>query len=228
MMGWACAFRSLSCSGQGEARSERAAEFVDQCQVPSATTDLEAPPAHVGSMARRLERGEMMESRTKVFGHPIHPMLVVFPMGLFISAVIFDLLYFWGGNTALASVAFWNIGVGIIGGLLAAVFGTIDWFAIPAGTRAKRLGLLHGVGNVVVVLMFAASWWLRSTLPDFTPSTAATALAVVAVMLVAVTGWLGGELVDRLGVGVDDGAHLDAPSSLTSQHVPSTARRPAL
>jgi uncharacterized membrane protein len=163
-----------------------------------------------------------MESRAKLLGHPVHPMLVVFPLGLFITAVIFDVLYVARGTATFPAVSYWNIGVGIIGGLLAAVFGTLDWLAIPSGTRAKRLGLLHGLGNVVVVGLFAVSWWLRSNAPDNIPSTGAVLLGLAAVGLGAVTGWLGGELVDRLGVGVDDGANLNATSSLRQ---PAHARR---
>jgi uncharacterized membrane protein len=97
------------------------------------------------------------------------------------------------------------------------VFGLIDWFAIPAGTRAKRIGLLHGGSNVVVVLMFAVVWLMRGDTLDNAPTTTLFLLEVVALALGSVAGWLGGELVDRLGVGVDDGAHLDAPSSLSGR-----------
>jgi uncharacterized membrane protein len=158
-----------------------------------------------------------MESRAKLLGHPVHPMLIVLPLGLFIGAVVFDGVYLWRGTPIFATVAYWNVAAGIIGGLLAAVFGLIDWLAIPAGTRAKRIGLLHGGSNVVVVLIFAAVWWMRRDAPDLTPTTALFLLEVVALALGAVAGWLGGELVDRLGVGVDDGAHLDAPSSLSGR-----------
>src|SRR5919106_6298561 len=102
-----------------------------------------------------------MESKAKLLGHPIHPMLIVLPLGLFIAAVIFDALYLWRGSTAFATAAYWNIAAGIVGGLLAAVFGLLDWLAIPAGTRAKRIGLLHGATNVVVVLTFAFVWLMR-------------------------------------------------------------------
>ena len=158
-----------------------------------------------------------MESRVKLLGHPVHPMLVVFPLGLFIAAVIFDGIYLWRGSAMFASVAYWNIAAGIIGGLAAAVFGLIDWLAIPSGTRAKRIGLLHGGSNVVVVLIFAAVWWMRADAPDLTPTTNVFLLEVAALAIGSVAGWLGGELVDRLAVGVDDGAHLDAPSSLSSR-----------
>jgi uncharacterized membrane protein len=158
-----------------------------------------------------------MESKAKLLGHPIHPMLIVLPLGLFIAAVVFDALYLWRGSPTFAAVGYWNIAGGIIGGLLAAVFGLVDWLAIPAGTRAKRIGLLHGGTNVVVVLLFAFVWWTRSTATDMVVSTNLFLIEVVALVLGSVAGWLGGELVDRLGVGVDDGAHLDAPSSLSGR-----------
>ncbi|HXF60212.1 MAG TPA: DUF2231 domain-containing protein [Caldilineaceae bacterium] len=164
-----------------------------------------------------------MESRAKAFGHPIHPMLIVLPLGLFIAAVIFDILYYITGNATLAAVAYYDIAAGILTGLLAAIFGLWDWLAIPGGTRAKSVGLWHGAGNVVIVLLFAISWWLRRGEPDFVPSIWAFILALVGVGLGALTGWLGGELVYRLRVAVDDGAHLDAPSSLSGEPATRTA-----
>src|SRR5690242_13896946 len=102
-----------------------------------------------------------MESRAKLFGHPIHQMLIVFPLGLLGMSVIFDIIRILGGTPGLATASYYMIAAGVISGLLAAVFGLVDWLAIPAGTRAKRVGLWHAVGNVVVVVLFAASWWLR-------------------------------------------------------------------
>jgi len=113
-------------------------------------------------------------------------------------------------------VAFWMITAGVIGALLAAIFGLIDWLAIPSGTRAKQVGLWHGVGNVVIVLLFIVSWLIRLN-AQANPSVIAYILSVVGVVLALFTGWLGGELVERLGVGVDEGANLNAPSSLSGQ-----------
>jgi uncharacterized membrane protein len=162
-----------------------------------------------------------MESRAKLLGHPIHPMLVVIPLGMFIGAVLFDALYLWTGYSTLAAAAYWNIVGGIAGGLLAAVFGLIDWLAIPSATRAKRIGLLHGGSMVVVVGMFGFAWLMRSTAGDSTgdiaPTTGVFLLEAAALLIGGVAGWLGGELVDRLAVGVDDGAHLNAPSSLSGR-----------
>jgi uncharacterized membrane protein len=106
----------------------------------------------------------------------------------------------------------------VITGLLAAVPGTLDWLAIPRTTRAKRVGLIHGVGNVIVVALFAVSWFLRRDEPTLPPTEAVVA-GLLGAGIAVVTGWLGGELVNRLGVGVDDGANLNAPSSLTSRSV---------
>lgn len=156
-----------------------------------------------------------MESRTKAFGHPVHPMLIVFPLGLLSTAVVFDVLHMITGNTAFTVAAAYAIAAGIVGGLVAAVFGLIDWLAIPNQTRARRIGLLHGVSNVVVVLLFAGSWLVRATATDWDPGAWALVFSFTGLVLAGAAGWMGGELVDRLGVGVDDGAHLDAPSSLS-------------
>ncbi len=165
-----------------------------------------------------------MESKAKLFGHPIHPMLIVLPLGLFVMAVFSDIAYMVTKNPMFAMISYWNIGAGIAGGLLAAVFGFIDWLAIPSGTRAKAIGLYHGVGNVIVVALFLISCLMRYGVEGYIPSTAASVLIFFAIGLGLITSWLGGELVDRLGVGVDDGAHLNAPSSMSGRPASSTAR----
>jgi uncharacterized membrane protein len=157
-----------------------------------------------------------MESRFKLAGHPLHQMLIVFPLGLLATAVVFDVIFLVTDNPGWTQAAYYMIGAGVVTGLLAAVPGAVDWMAIPRGTRAKRIGLIHGVGNVIVVALFAMSWVLRGENPTLPPTEAVVA-GLLGAAIAVVTGWLGGELVDRLGVGVDDGAHLDAPSSLTSQ-----------
>ena len=159
-----------------------------------------------------------MESRVKVAGHPLHQMLLVFPLGLLATAVVFDVIFLVTDNPTWTQAAFYMIGAGVITGLMAAVPGALDWWAIPRGTRAQRVGLIHGLGNVVVVGLFAFSWLLRRDNPTLPPTEAVVA-GLLGAGISVVTGWLGGELVDRLGVGVDDGAHLNAPSSLTNRSV---------
>jgi len=156
----------------------------------------------------------------KLLGHPIHQMLIVFPLGLLGASVVFDVLAMVTGSTGLATASYYMIAAGVISGLLAAPFGFVDWLGIPKATRARSIGAIHGLGNVGVVLLFGGSWLLR--MPDpLTPSGAALGLSFAGFLIALVTGWLGGELVDRLGVGVDEGANVNAPSSL---HGPATTR----
>ncbi|MEV0805305.1 DUF2231 domain-containing protein [Micromonospora sp. NPDC050200] len=156
-------------------------------------------------------------------GHGIHPMMIVFPLGLFATAVIFDILYLITDRAGFQISAAYNIGIGVIGGLVAAVFGFIDWRAIPSGTRAKRVGAIHGVGNVVVVLLFAVSWFARASAENWEPKALALICSFVGIVLVGMTAWLGGELVERLGISVSDDAGVNASSSLS--HRPARGAR---
>jgi uncharacterized membrane protein len=156
-----------------------------------------------------------MEGKAKFLGHSVHPILIVFPLGLLATAVIFDVIYLIWGNTLFATVSYWMMAAGIIGGLIAAPFGLIDWISIPSGTRAKSVGLIHGIVNVLTVGVFLVSWYLRSGAPE-RPPMAASALGILGLVMALVGGWLGGELVERLGVGVHPGANPDAPSSLST------------
>jgi uncharacterized membrane protein len=163
-----------------------------------------------------------MESRAKLFGHPIHPILIPFPLGLLTTSVVFDVIYLLTGDGKWSGISFWMIAAGVIGGLAVAVFGLIDWLTIPSGTRAKAVGMRHGTANVVVVTLFIVSWLLRADAPG-DPGTVAIVLSFVAVGLASLGGFLGGELVVRLGVGVTEGAHLNAPSSLSRRPVGRTS-----
>ncbi len=169
-----------------------------------------------------------MESRAKLAGHAIHPMLIVFPLGLLATAVIFDIIFQFDDNAELVTFSYWAIAAGIIGGLLAALFGLWDWLHVPTGTRAKAIGLWHGGGNVVIVALFIIAWLLRrdETAPKYDPNGLPLVLEIIGVLMALVTAWLGGELVQRLGVGVDSGANLNAPSSLSGQTTSGEPRAP--
>lgn len=166
-----------------------------------------------------------MESRVKLFGHPVHPMLIVFPLGLLATAVIFDIVFLATNNRSLPAASFYMIAAGILGGLLAAIFGFIDWLALPNGSRAKSIGLWHGLGNVVIVGLFAVSWLLRGNNVDFVPDGLALLLSFAGAGLALITAWIGGELVYRLGVGVDPGANVNAPNSLTESSASASNTR---
>jgi uncharacterized membrane protein len=164
-----------------------------------------------------------MEAKARLFGHPIHQALIVFPLGVLATAVIFDVIHLVTGGAHWVEVSFWMICAGVIAGLVAAPFGIIDWLGIPGGTRAKRVGLLHGAGNVIVVLLFTASWIMRRDNPT-APNVLGFVLSFAGGGLALITGWLGGELVSRLGIGVSEGANVNAPSSLSGRPARETAR----
>jgi len=158
-----------------------------------------------------------MESSVKLLGHPAHQMLVVFPAGLLVTSVVFDLLYRVSDLPELAVVAYYLIAAGIVGGLLAAPFGLVDWLKIPHKTRARTVGAVHGMGNVIVLMLFIASFLIRMDAPH-APGMLAHVFSVVGMLLLLVTAWLGGELIDRLGIGICDDTGLNAPSTLRRKH----------
>jgi uncharacterized membrane protein len=145
----------------------------------------------------------MAQTPAKIAEHPVHPMLVVFPIGLWVAALVFDIIHAATGNALWGTLAFWNIALGIVGALLAAVPGFIDWLDMQG--RAKRLGTYHMVMNLGGVVVFAVNWILRTTWgarfvsPD---SSIPLVLSIVGVVGVFVSGWLGGEMVyvERVGV----------------------------
>lgn len=149
-----------------------------------------------------------MESKANLMGHPIHPILIPFPLGLLTTSVVFDIVHLITGSGRWSEVSFWMIVAGVIGGLVAAAFGLIDWLAIPSGTRAKTVRLWHGASNVLMVALFIVSWLLRAGAPG-DPGTVAIILSFVGVGLASLGGFLGGEPVVRMGVGAAEGANLN-------------------
>ncbi|HEX2741949.1 MAG TPA: DUF2231 domain-containing protein [Rubrobacter sp.] len=134
-----------------------------------------------------------MESKAKIMGHPIHPILIPFPPGLLMTSVVFDIVYLITGGGRWAEIIQKEISAGVIGGLIAAVFGLIDWLAIPSGTRAKAVGLLHGLTNCLMVALFAIGWLLRAGVPG-EPGAAAIVLSFAGVGVASIGGFLGASL----------------------------------
>jgi uncharacterized membrane protein len=156
-----------------------------------------------------------MRSRIRAAGHAVHPMLMVFPLGLFTTSVVFDVLHLTTDRAGFAVTAAHLIAAGLLFGVVAAVTGWLDWWLVtPPGSRARRVGLIHGAVNTTVMALFAVSWLLRLGQTDWQPSWAALLVAWVGVLGGGVGGWLGGELVERLGISVEEDAHPDAASSL--------------
>jgi uncharacterized membrane protein len=167
-----------------------------------------------------------MQSRARLLGHSLHQILIAFPLGLLGMSVAFDIMRLVTGDRMWSMVAFYMIGAGVLVGLAAATAGLIDYLAIPAGTRARRIGRMHGILSFVLVVLFACSWLIRR--PDSSAVVvSALVLSLAGGALLALAGWLGGELVTRMGVGVDDGAHLDARSSLSGDAMVPRIREPS-
>jgi len=154
-----------------------------------------------------------MESRTKLLGHPVHQIAVMFPIGALGFAVVSDTLHSVTRQRELASAAKYALNFGLIGAAIAAPFGLVDWLAIPSGTRAKRVGAWHAVGNLAVLGLFGAARWLRR---DRTALVTSKALAATGLLLTTATAWAGTELINRHGIGVHDLLGENAPSSLTA------------
>ena len=143
-----------------------------------------------------------MNTPASIAGHPLHPMLVPIPIGLWIFSLVCDLVHMGGGSETWATVAFYTMGGGIAGALLAAVFGLVDLLSLPPGPR--RTAIVHMVLNLTIVVFYGVNFWLRMAAPQ-QPGGLAW-LSLVSIGLLVVSGWLGGKLVYELGVGVSSRA----------------------
>ena len=161
-----------------------------------------------------------MKSRLLVAGHSVHPMLVVFPLGLLGTSVAWDVCSLVGSaHERWALISFWTIAAGLVGGVVAAVPGLIDWLGIPHDTRARKLGVYHMALNVVVLAMFAISLAARWRAPGgyATAGLAQMAWGWIGLGVSVVSAWLGGELIETHGISVSPDAHPNATSSLASK-----------
>lgn len=147
-----------------------------------------------------------MASPASIGGHPIHPMLIPFPIALWVFSLVADGIYLWRWNPVWHDwIAFYTLLGGTIGAAAAAVPGFIDWLSLKQSDVVK-IANWHARLNVIALLVFAASLFLRTTNGAGLVSGSYTipiALSVVGVILITISGWLGGELVFRHGVAVD-------------------------
>jgi uncharacterized membrane protein len=146
-----------------------------------------------------------MASRASIGGHPIHPMLIPFPIGLLVFSFIADLIYLWRGNPVWRDyIAFYTLLGGIIGAAAAAIPGLIDW-ATLTDRAAVKVANWHARVNIIGLVIFIASFYLRTTsgakwitgLPSLP-----IILSAVGIVGLTIAGYLGGELVFRHGVAV--------------------------
>ncbi len=141
-----------------------------------------------------------LRSTAAIAGHPIHPLLVVFPIAFLIGAFLSDLAFYGTSDSFWARVSEWLVGAGLVGGAVAAVAGFIDFIA---SERIRSLSIVwyHFLGNAVALVLSAISLYLRTSGEAVTVTGTELVLSILVVLIFLVTGWLGGELVFRHGVG---------------------------
>lgn len=141
-----------------------------------------------------------MRTPASIARHPIHPMLVPIPIGLWIFSLVADLIHAGGStNPAWTTVAFYCMGGGIVGALAAALPGLIDLLSLPAGPR--KTAITHMVINLTVVVLYVINFWMRMSAPE-SPGKLVW-LSLISVGLLAISGWLGGKMVYEHGIAVD-------------------------
>jgi len=141
------------------------------------------------------------------YGHPLHPALVAVPIGAWVASFVFDIASHLVSDPGfLAQGSRWLIAVGVLGALAAALVGFLDLFAIPPGTRAFRIGLLHMSINLAVTVAYAIGFLIRDGAGRGPVSWGQLALSAVALAALGVSGYLGGELAYHYGVRVADEA----------------------
>ncbi|HYK41700.1 MAG TPA: DUF2231 domain-containing protein [Thermoanaerobaculia bacterium] len=145
-----------------------------------------------------------MRSKAAIGNHPIHPMIVPLPIGAFFLALVGDILHLSGRDPFWYRFASFCIVVGIVTALLAAVFGAIEYFGVEMSPAGRRVATWHAILNVTVVVLYAVSWWMRRNDAALGNDrfSLAMGLAVVAFLMLGVSGWLGGNLSYHHKIGV--------------------------
>jgi uncharacterized membrane protein len=139
------------------------------------------------------------------YGHPLHPALVALPIGAWLASFVFDIASRVVDEPAAAAQgARWLIAIGVLGALLAACVGALDLFAIPTGTRAHRVALVHAGLNLAVTAAYAANFALRGAHPTGPVGVGPVGLSAASLLALAASGYLGGALAFRYGVRVAD------------------------
>ena len=144
-------------------------------------------------------------STAKIGGHPIHPMLVPFPIVCFIGAFVTDIVYNSNNDQGWATASFWLLGIGLVMAALAAVTGLTDFLGDKRIQGADAVK--HMLANVTAVVLELVNLVLRLNNPDFIASTGVYISGVVVLILIY-SGWKGGDLVFRHGIGVHDSSNL--------------------
>ena len=143
------------------------------------------------------------KSTASIAGHPLHPMLIPFPIAFFVSAFVCDLAFWQTGDAFWATAALWLLGAGLVMAALAADFGLIDVLSEPR-IQALNDAWWHAGGNVLAVLIELVNWYLRYTSGEAAILPTGLVLSLLVVCILLFTGWKGWNLVYRYRVGVAD------------------------
>jgi uncharacterized membrane protein len=143
------------------------------------------------------------KSTAQIAGHPIHPMLIPYPVAFFVATFACDLAFWQSGNPAFAVATLWLLGAGLVMAALAAVMGLIDFLGEPR-IRRLREAWLHAGGNSAVVLVEFFNFYIRYPNPWSVIYPNGLMLSFLAVLILVLTGWMGWEMVYRHRVGVKD------------------------
>lgn len=141
------------------------------------------------------------ESKIAVAGHPIHAMLVAFPIALATCTLGADLIYWWTGDLFWARAALWAAGMGFLFGVLAGIAGTVELLMVP-GIRARASSWTHFVIAVMLLSILGANWGYRLTGYEAAVLPYGLLLSLFAVGFTGFTGWHGGKLVFEYQIGV--------------------------
>jgi uncharacterized membrane protein len=137
-----------------------------------------------------------MESRLRIAGEAVHPVLMMFPLGLFTIAVLFDLANVLGGPDIVGQLAYWNILAGLAGGVLVVLAAAIDVLFVRNG-RAKRVGILRNLMNMGVLFLYAVVLMLRMQSPNRVAGWGILAVEILALVGAFYAAWFAGELANR-------------------------------
>jgi uncharacterized membrane protein len=145
-----------------------------------------------------------MASKASIAGHPIHPMLVAFPIGLWTTSFILDVIFYFQRNTSLMLISKLLLAAGIIGAVAAALPGFVDWFAIR-NPQVKSIANWHARLNIMALIVFAISLYLRMRTGAHWVNyhlRVPVLISLLGIVLIGISGWLGGAMSFKHGVGV--------------------------
>jgi uncharacterized membrane protein len=142
-------------------------------------------------------------STAQLAGHPLHPMLIPFPVAFLVATLVCDLIFWRTGNTAWSTASLYLLGAALIMAALAAIAGLTDFLG-DARIRDLSAAWHHMVGNVVVVLLSLWNWYRRYEAGEAAVLPTGLVLSLVVVLLLLYTGWRGWEMVYRHRVAVLD------------------------